>query len=144
MNTRERLDKTESDLRSIDKRVWFLTILVAIFMLKDGNGALMSVITGTSVSEVNAMIEPTIFIGIAAAAGSAFRAWLGYVDKYKKKGIDFDWSMFLISVIPTTIAGLAAGMGFDLELNFQNVILVFLGAAGVNSLQDKFGLQKQK
>lgn len=138
-----RIDLIESRLNALDRKVWLILIIGAVLFIKGSDGALMSVLTGASIASGVTTMEPAILLGLAAAAGSAFRAWIGYVAKYKKKGIDFDWGMFLISVLPTAVAGLAAGMGFDLELNLQNIILVFLGAAGINSLQDKFGLQKK-
>ena len=143
MTPQERLDSLELQMKAIDKKVWLITIIGAVLFVKGSDGALMSILTGAAIAPEVTTMEPAILLGLAAAAGSAFRAWIGYVAKYKKRGIDFDWGMFLISVLPTAIAGLVAGMGFDLELNLQNIILVFLGAAGINSLQDKFGLQKK-
>ena|SRR3990167_1277069 len=144
MRSNERLDALELQMKAIEKKVWLIIVLGAVIFIKGSDGALLSVLTGASIApEGDIKMEPAIFLALAAAAGSALRAYMGYVEKAKKKGLEFSWNMFLISVVPTIIAGFAAGIGFDLEPNLQNLLLVFLGAAGLNSLQDKLGLQKK-
>ncbi len=87
-------------------------------------------------------MEPILIFALIAGAGSAFRAYLGYL-KNKEKGADWDWNMALISFIPAVMAGLGSAAFTNMEASVSNLALVFFGAAGINSLQDKFGLQKK-
>ena len=143
MNFDERLDKLELDLKALDKKIWLLVVVVIVFFIKGSEGALTGILTGAAIaSGVSSTMDPTTILGIAAAAGSAFRAYLGF-SGYKNSGAKWDWGKFIISVLPAVVGAFAVGITFEMDANLQNSILVFMGAAGLNSLQDKFGLQKK-
>ena len=139
----DRIDRLETQLQALEKKAWIMIVLFLGLGLNEGKGAFTGILTGNASLEVsNGMAEATLLIGLAAAAGSAFRAYLGFVGK-KKQGAIFDWTAFLISVLPAVAAGFGAGALLDIEASWTNMMLIFFGAAGLNSLQDKFGLQKK-
>ena len=145
MKAEERIDRLEKRFYSLDKKVWILIVLFVALGYNQGNGALTGILTGAAVSEVEGHMDPAIWLGMIAIAGSGYRAWLGFKKAQEKNPlIDWDWSMFLISVVPSMITAFSAAAGLDMELTAPNGVMVFLGAAGLNSLQDKFGLQKKK
>lgn len=88
-------------------------------------------------------IDPIIWFALIAGLGSGFRAYLGFL-KVKAAGVLWNWRMFLTSFIPAVLAGLSSSVFLGMQLNLTSIILVFFGAAGFNSLQDKFGLQVKK
>ena len=143
MNLTERVDAIEKKLNFIDKR---LSIAIVAFILiigfKLNLGAFSGVLTGLSTLEVTHTMEPLLIFAVIAFAGSLFRGYLGYL-KHKVDGASFDYQMLLISAVPTISAALGSAYFANLEASLANFVLVFFGAAGLNSLQDKFGLQKK-
>lgn len=148
MKPSERIDKLEEKLNSIDKRLTILiVVLFLILPIGASNGALIKgLVTGMAVTDIkntevgNTMVDTIIVFAIAAGLGSALRAYMGYVNK-KQEGIAWNWKMFLASFLPAVGSALAGTAFLDLVPNASNFILVFIGAAGVNSIQDKLGLQ---
>ena len=143
MKISERVDRLEEKVNMIDKKLLVVIILILIFLpLGASTGALKGALTGFAALEVTHTMEPILIFALIAFAGSLFRGYLGYL-KNKENGATFDYQMLLISAVPTISAALGSAYFINLEASIANFVLVFFGAAGINSLQDKFGLQKK-
>ncbi len=144
MKISERMDRLEEKVNLMDKKLLVVIVLLLIFLpLGVNTGALKGALVGFSTLEVtNTMVEPLLIFAVVAFGGSLFRGYLGYL-KNKEKGATFDYQMLLISAVPTISAALGSAYFVNLEASLANFVLVFFGAAGLNSLQDKFGLQKK-
>ena len=138
---RLRIEKLELQVSVLEKRLWVLIIIFILSLLLARKGAFTGILTGFATLEVNYLMEPIIIFALVAGLGSVFRAYLGYLKV--KDSVKFDWSMLLISFVPAVSAALGCTIFMDLIPSVANMVLVFFGAAGVNSLQDKFGLQKK-
>ncbi|KKL62158.1 hypothetical protein LCGC14_2187980 [marine sediment metagenome] len=143
MRVSERLDMLESRQYGLVKRNWVIIVVLVIVLLNQGNEALAGFLIGFSTMEVNYVINPTLILALVAGAGSAFRGYLGYL-KNKEAGDKFDISKILISIGPVVVAAFGSAALIGMQLNAESIVLVFFGAIGFNSLQDKFGLQKSK
>lgn len=143
MKLEERVDKIDDRLRAIDRKVLLISVIGAIFILRGNIGAMSGLLTGAVIApEVTTMeINPVVWMMLAAFAGSVFRCYIGYANK--KHLAAWDWNKFLISVLPTAVGAAGAAVGFSMEVTAQTLVMMFFGAAGLNSLQDKMGLQKQ-
>ncbi len=137
---RLRVEKLELQISELEKRVWIIIVLFIISILLAKEGALKGILVGFSTLEVSNSMDPIIWFALVAGIGSGFRAFLGFL-KAKEKGAVFEPKMFFVSFVPALVAGLSSSAYLGLGLNATNVVLVFFGAAGFNSLQDKFGLQ---
>ena len=137
------IEKLELKITGLEKKLWIIIILLILSLLFTTKGALTGILVGFSTLEVthNMALDPLIIFSLVAGAGSIFRGYLGFL-KVKDKGIKWDWQMALISVGPVIVAALGSAQIMGLQPSISNMILVFFGAAGMNSLQDKFGLQK--
>lgn len=145
MKQEERIDRLERRLQSLDKKVWLIIVIIVALGFNEGNGALAGILTGAAVSEVEGTMNPAIFFLLVAVLASLYRAYLGFRKAQEKNpAIQWDWEMVLISVVPSAVAGFATGAFSGMEFNMANAMMVFFAAAGLNSLQDKFGLQKKK
>ena len=143
MNLNERIDRLEEKLNYLDKKVLVIIIVfVIVFLgLNSNSGALSGILVGFSTLEVTNTMEPILIFALVAFLGTLFRGYLGYL---KVKGeVPFDFQMLLISAVPTISAALGSAAFLDIPVSAANLVLVFFGAAGINSLQDKFGLQKK-
>ena len=137
------IQKIELRISGIERRLWIIIALLVISLLFAKEGALTGILVGFSTLEVTShMIDPIILFAIVAGLASLFRAYLGFL-KVKDQGAKWNWSMMLISVVPTVSAALGSAAFLGMEASLTNFVLVFFGAAGINSLQDKFGLQKK-
>ncbi len=136
------IQKIELRISGIERRLWVIIALLLISLLFSKEGAFTGILTGFSTLEVTHTMEPLLIFAIIAFAGSLFRGYLGYL-KHKEDGASFDYQMLLISAVPTISAALGSAYYVGLEASLANFVLVFFGAAGLNSLQDKFGLQKK-
>ena len=136
------IQKIELRISGIEKRLWVIIALLLISLLFTKEGALTGILTGFTTLEVTRTMEPILIFAIVAFLGTLFRGYLGYL-KNKEKGATFDYQMLLISAVPTISAALGSAYFAGLEASLPNFVLVFFGAAGLNSLQDKFGLQKK-
>ena len=143
MKISERLDKIDSKLQGLDKKVFVLGVM-AVLLLYQKIGVLEGILVGFVTLEVthNMVLNPLLIFALVAGLGSLFRGYLGFL-KVKADGAKWDWQMSLISVGPVVIAALGSAQLMDLQPSVTNMILIFFGAAGMNSLQDKFGLQKR-
>ncbi len=143
MKISERLDTIDSKLQKLDRKVFVLGVFV-VMLLFQRIGTLEGILTGLVTLEVtkNMVWNPLLIFALVAGAGSLFRGYLGFL-KVKDKGATWDWQMSLISVGPVIIAALGSAQLMDLLPSATNLILIFFSAAGMNSLQDKFGLQKK-
>ena len=136
------IEKIELKISGIERRLWLIIALLIISLLIATKGALTGILIGFTTLEVTHTMEPLLIFALIAGAGSLFRGYLGFL-KAKEKGATWDWGMALISVGPVLVAALGSAQFMELIPSVSNMILVFFGAAGMNSLQDKFGLQKR-
>ncbi len=137
------IQKIELRISGIEKRLWVIIALLLISLLFTKEGALTGILTGFTTLEVTRTMEPILIFAIVAFLGTLFRGYLGYLKNRDKEGVSFDYQMLLISAVPTISAALGSAYFAGLEASIPNFVLVFFGAAGLNSLQDKFGLQKK-
>ena len=135
------IEKIELRMSIIEKRLWVIIALLLISLLFAKQGAFTGILVGLSTLEVTNTMEPILIFIVVAIAGSIFRGYLGYLKV--KEDVDFDWQMLLISLGPAIVAAVGTVQFANLEASMVNFVLVFFGAAGINSLQDKFGLQKK-
>ncbi len=141
---RLRIEKLELKMTGVERRLWVFLLLIILSLLMSTKGALSGILVGYAALEVSySMIDPIIIFAIVAGVGSFLRIYLGYLKAKEKYKASFDWQMALISVVPAVSAALGSTILMDVNLSASNVLLVFFGAMGVNSLQDKFGLQKK-
>ncbi|KKM48771.1 hypothetical protein LCGC14_1557350 [marine sediment metagenome] len=136
------IEKIELRISGIERRLWVIIALLIISLLFATKGALTGILMGFTTLEVTHTMEPLLIFALVAGVGSLFRGYLGFL-KAKEKGAIWDWQMALISVGPVLVAALGSAQFMALQPSVTNMILVFFGAAGMNSLQDKFGLQKR-
>jgi len=135
------IQKIELRISGIEKRLWVIIALLLISLLFTKGGAFSGILTGFTTLEVTHTMEPIILFAFVAGLGSILRSYLGYL---KVKGeVDFDWSMLFISFVPAVSAALGSTVLLNMTPSMANLVLIFFGSAGFNSLQDKFGLQKK-
>jgi len=84
-------------------------------------------------------MSSAIWLGLIGAVGALVRNGMGYLNIASEDSkVKFNIKKFAAATIPAVIGAFAVAIGFDLPLNAETGILIFMGAAGFGSLQSKF------
>lgn len=96
-------------------------------------------------------IETGLITGFVAGAGAAWRAFKGYQAHMKKKKYEeWSWVKFLETTLPAVAMAFVAGATYEPLPELLSVdgitlmMMLFVGGAGVGSLQGKLPWTKPK